>query len=126
MSPSRNLLWVNSRPVEPTTESQWTDWYIKEHLPDLVNHTVSTRACFYKETHDFPGASPDATHESKFLAMYQSDMAEPLKSKEYLGIRTTSEILPAKEIHAAGDFNARNYELIQDYDPNGLGEGRCF
>lgn len=124
MTPSPNLLWVNSRPVAKTTEKQWIQWYIDEHLPDLVGHHASTRATFYKETFDWPGA-PAAVepHESKFLAMYQSDFKEPLKSKEYLGIRTTSEILPSKLIQEAGHFNARNYSLAQNYDPKNIGEG---
>lgn len=25
----------------------------------------------------------------------------------------------------AGEFNARNYKLIQDYDPDNVGEGTC-
>jgi hypothetical protein len=123
MAPSPYLLWVNSRPINKTTEAQWTEWYTEEHIPDLVNHHASTRACLYTETHEFPGARTDGKNEKKFLALYQSDFAEPLKSKEYLDIRTTSEILPGKVIHGAGDFNARNYELIQDYDPNNIGEG---
>jgi hypothetical protein len=55
--------------------------------------------------------------------MYQSDFKEPLKSKEYLGIRTTSEILPGKIIHGAGEFDARNYKLVDEYDPHNTGQG---
>jgi hypothetical protein len=124
MAPSPNLLWVNSRPVGKTSDDQWLRWYVDEHLPDLVGHHASTRATFYKETSDWPGGSAsEAPHESKYLALYQSDFVEPLKSKEYLGIRTTSEILPGNLIHGAGNFNARNYKVIQDYDPKNTGEG---
>jgi hypothetical protein len=123
MVPSPYLLWVNSCPTNKTTEAQWTKWYTEEHIPDLVNQHASTRACLYTESYEFPGAPTGTKNENKFLAMYQSDFAEPLKSKEYIDIRTTSEILPGKVIHEAGAFNARNYELIQDYDPNNIGEG---
>jgi hypothetical protein len=123
MAPSPHLLWVNSCPTNKTTEAQWKQWYTEEHIPDLVNHHASTRASLYIETHEYPGAPKEAKNEKKFLALYQSDFAEPLKSEEYTGIRTTSEILPGKMIHGAGDFNARNYDLIQDYDPNNIGEG---
>jgi hypothetical protein len=126
MAPSPHLLWVNSRPTNQTTEAQWSKWYTEEHIPDLVSHHASTRACLYNETYSFPGAPTDVKNENKFLALYQSDFAEPLKSKEYIGIRTTSELLPTKVIHEAGEFNARNYELIQDYDPKNIGEGSKF
>jgi hypothetical protein len=123
MAPSPYPLWVNSRPINQTTETQWKEWYTQEHIPDLVSHHASTRACLYTETFDFPGARADAKNEKKFLALYQSDFAVPLKSKEYIDIRTTSELLPSKVIHEAGEFNARNYELIQDFNPKKIGEG---
>lgn len=93
-------------------------------MPDLVGHGASTRATFYRETFDLPGSSKEQGKEHRlYLALYQTNFEEPLKSKEYLGIRTTSEILPGKQIMGAGEFNARNYELIQDYDPDSIGEG---
>lgn len=121
MPPSPYLLWVNSKPTK-ATEEQWIKWYIEEHVPDLVEHGASTRATFYRETYDFPRAAKEK-HERQFLAMYQTKFEEPLKSKEYLEIRRTSEILPGKQITGAGEFNARNYALIQDYDPDNVGEG---
>jgi hypothetical protein len=123
-SPSSHLLWVNSRPLAPTTDSQWHEWYTVEHIPDLVNHGASTRASFYTEVSDFPGLPGDwPKEERKYLALYQTDFEEPLRTDQYLDIRQTSEILPGKKIETAGEFNARNYGLVQDYDPEGLGKG---
>jgi hypothetical protein len=123
-SPSPHLLWVNSRPLPPTTNTQWHDWYTIEHIPDLVNYKASTRASFYTEVYDFPGRPANLPKEErKYLALYQTEFEEPLKTKQYLDIRTTSEILPGKDIGTAGEFDARNYGLVQDYDPRGLGKG---
>lgn len=121
-STSPRLLWVNSRPIGQTTNALWQDWYTIEHIPDLVNAGASTRASFYKEV-AFPGSADEPKEERKFLALYQTDFAEPLKTKQYLDIRTSSEILPGKQIAGNGEFNARNYSLVQDYDPKGLAKG---
>lgn len=133
MTLSPYLLHVNSRPTA-VDENTWTKWYTTEHLPDLVGHGASTRASFYREE-----ASPselvakDATNPRKFLALYQSDHEEPLKSDGYVQkVRHTSELFRdasgKEENRENGEFDARNYKLIQDYDPNGLGNGKssCF
>ena len=58
----------------------------------------------------------------KYLAIYQTDFKEMLKSEEYKAAGTTSELFPVKDIDKNGEFDVRNYELIQDFDPNGLGD----
>lgn len=79
----------------------------------------------YQESFDFALASKERPPR-KYLVLYQTDFQECLKSKEYLdGVRHSSEKWPVNKATAdVGDFNARNYELIQDYDPDGKGEGR--
>lgn len=124
MARSPYLLWVNSRPTQ-VDDDLWIKWYIEEHVPDLVGHHASTRASFYQEL------SPDQAgefklggdpHPRKYLAVYQTDFEEPLKHNEYMEIRKTSEMWPKnKENGANGEFNARNYKLIQDYDPEKIG-----
>lgn len=122
MAPSPYLLWVNSR-ATAVDDDLWQKWYIEEHVPDLVNHKASTRASFYKEIKGGVAGTPAAAaHPRNFLALYQTNFEEPLKSDEYLGIRRTTEILPNKEFGENGEFNARNYKLIQDYDPENVGE----
>jgi len=56
------------------------------------------------------------------LAIYQTDLEDLLKSEEYEAIETTNELLPEKEIDRNSELDGRNYELIQDFDPNGLGD----
>jgi hypothetical protein len=132
---SPHLLWVNSRPTK-ATEEQFVKWYTEEHVPDLVNSGASTRASFYRETLDFPGSTREH-HERQwlsvdqgkneplnYLAAYQTDFKEALKCKEYLKIPITSEMFPWKLHSESGTFDARNYELIQDYDPDSVGEGK--
>lgn len=90
-----------------------------------MNSKTAVRAAMYRESFDFAGASKEPGPRP-FLVLYQTDFEEPLKSNEYVkGVRHTSELWPgsSKETSANGDFDARNYRLIQDYDPDGKGEG---
>jgi hypothetical protein len=85
-----------------------------------VQAHLSTRAAFYKEVppSSYP-ATPPSSHGNPFLALYQTDFEESLKSKEYLGIRTTSGTFKDAGvedgvIHKVGVFDARIYRLVQD------------
>ncbi|KAF2432484.1 hypothetical protein EJ08DRAFT_630793 [Tothia fuscella] len=121
--PSQYLFLVNSRPTTCDNKT-WEKWYKEEHLPDLVNHKASTRAAFYREVFDVPDlyASNKAKNRRNYLAVYQTDFKDLLRSEEYKAIRTSSEILPGKTILENGEFDARNYELIHDFDPNSFGD----
>jgi hypothetical protein len=134
MPPSPYFLWINSKPTQ-ASEEQFVKWYTEEHVPDLVKHGASTRATFYRETLDFPGSTREH-HERQwlsvdqgknehlnYLAAYQTDFEEALQSKQYLEIPTTSDLFPWKLHSESGSFDARNYKLIQDYDPDHVGEG---
>ncbi|KAJ9622121.1 uncharacterized protein PV06_05805 [Exophiala oligosperma] len=123
--PCQYFLSVNSRP-QPSSgvdDQLWAKWYKEEHLPDLVNSQATKRAAFYQETHDFAAASKDH-HPRPFLALYQTDFEEPLKTKNYLeGVRHSSGMWPGhKPTVEIGDFDCRNYKLIQEYDPNKIGD----
>lgn len=122
-SVSPYLLHVNSKPTKVSNDL-WSEWYIKEHLPDLVSSKTSNRATFYKELPPLLGGEPPARN---FLALYQTDYEESLKTEHYTNLRTTSELFPKEggttNIQDNGDFNARNYELIQLYDPKKIGNG---
>ncbi|KAF2097769.1 hypothetical protein NA57DRAFT_56952 [Rhizodiscina lignyota] len=122
MAPSPYLLWVNSRPTQ-VDDDLWVKWYIEEHVPDLVNHHVATRGSFYRELVPEGFALGGTPHPRKYLALYQTEIEEPLKTQKFIDIRKTSEMFPKdKTIHANGEFNGRNYKLIQDYDPENIGE----
>jgi len=122
--PSPYLLRVNSGPkISPDL---WQQWYVDEHVPDLVfDGKVSTRAALYRATHNFTlgTKSPKADDEKEFLALYQTDHAEVLEQEGYKRLRTTSEMLPGKNIGPNATWDIRNYKMIQNYDPKKIGEG---
>jgi hypothetical protein len=123
--PSQYLCRVNSRPTN-CDDKTWEKWYTEEHIPDLINHQVSTRAALYREIFDVPDlyAYNKEKNPRNFLAIYQTEFEDMSKSEEYKATKTTSEVLPEKEILKNGELDVRNYELIQDFDPNGLGDSR--
>lgn len=118
------LLRVNSRPVNEVSPSLWQKWYVEEHVPDLVDSGVSTHAGFYRATNDFniPLTKPIKETDKEFLAMYQTKFAGCLETSTYQNLRTTSELLPGKNIGPCAEWDVRNYTLIQNYDPNKAGE----
>lgn len=111
--PSQHLRCVNSRPTNVDNKT-WEKWYLEEHVPSLVNHNASTRVAFHRQIFDVPAMYGYDTHKNlrNYLAIYQTDS----KSEE------TNVFLPEKEIAENGEFDMRNYELIQEFDPEGLGD----
>ena len=109
MATNQYLLHVNSGP-KVVSNPLWKQWYIDEHLPDLVNAKSCSRASFWEEIGSPLNPNPD--HPRKFLALYQTDFEELLKSEEYKGIRNTSELFEKESAHSKkvgdnGDFDAR-------------------
>ncbi|KAK4941666.1 hypothetical protein LTR10_018405 [Elasticomyces elasticus] len=123
--PTKYLLSVNSRPQPGVgvDDDLWIKWYKEEHLDDLVNSKTATKAVFYKESHDFAFKAKEP-HPRGFLALYQTDREEPLKSKEFQhDVRQNSEMWPQqKPTSEIGDFDGRNYTLIQEFDPKKVGD----
>ncbi|KAF2095812.1 hypothetical protein NA57DRAFT_58885 [Rhizodiscina lignyota] len=114
------LLWEKSRPVS-IDEDLWTKWYIEERLPYFVKHNIATNASLYKEIKapGFRGSEGDAC---KFLALYQTNLEEPLESLKYPRVPTATEFVPGKQIETCGEIHGRIYKLIQDYDPKSIGQ----
>lgn len=126
MAPPQHLLWVNSLPTK-VSEDSWTKWYLDEHLGDLVRTKCVSNGAFYQEV----PLDPSVKHDRPYLAIYQSDYPAPMASQEYKnapagGGKTfeAQNLSPNAMDH--GDFDARNYELVQDFDPNGVGNGKRF
>jgi hypothetical protein len=123
--PSQHLFTVNSRPTG-CDEATWEKWYTEEHIPDLIKIKASKRAALYRETHDVPSLyeyNAEKTYPRKYLAIYQTDADELLKSEEYKDAKSTSELFPnSKEIMENGEFDARNYKLVDVFDPKSLGD----
>lgn len=124
--PSQYLLRVNSRPIKASSDV-WEKWYVEEHLPDLVNSGTTVRAAFYRSTHDLGGlstASKIPPDEKKFLAMYQTEFPACLETDQYQKCRKTSEMLPGGKVPESAEWDVRNYEMIEDYDPKKIGDGQ--
>lgn len=132
MPPSPYLLHVNSRPTA-VDDNLWTKWYTSEHIPDIIQSKACARATFYKE---IPAATTlDNTADANprnFLALYQTQYADLLNTdaNQMPNVRQGSELFERASGQASsfanGEFDGRNYKLIQDFDPNGLGDGKAF
>ena len=127
-------MWVNSKPAT-VNNKQFVKWYTQEHIPDIIENGVAIKATLYRETFDFPGSSREYHERSwlsmdqktknsrPYLAVYQTKVPEALKTPEFLKLRRTSDIIPFEEILDSGEFDGRYYNLIQDYDPDNVGDG---
>jgi hypothetical protein len=129
MPTSPYLMHINSRP-KLVSDEVWQEWYIKEHLPDLVNHGCAVRATFHTEVLSGPTVidGPSESNPRKYLALYQSDIPECLDTDNYRkGVRKTSELFEKASGIAQdmpnGEFDGRYYKLYETYDPNKLGDG---
>ncbi|KIW78613.1 hypothetical protein Z517_08451 [Fonsecaea pedrosoi CBS 271.37] len=125
--PSPYLSFIESRPLPEsgTDAATWEKFYTTEHLPDFVNSGLATRAAFYRETFDYASAPPPEKRPPRnYLALYETDLEELLKSKILAegGVRAGSHLFPNKfDTFDNGEFHARNYRLVQDFDPKGWG-----
>lgn len=88
-----------------------------------MNSGTSKRAAFYRESFDFGLASKEQGPR-KYLALYQTEFEECLRTKNYSdNVRHGSNLFPRKfDTSDNGDFDARYYQLLVDYDPKKTGE----
>lgn len=127
--PEKYLFRVTSEPKAGVCdEATWEKWYTEEHIPDLLNHNTATRAAIYREVFDTPSLytrNEKPNHPTKYMAIYQTEHEEFLKSEGFPKTKSTSDIFPnEKAIPENGDLEARNYELIEVFDPKNLGESK--
>ena len=143
MAPDHYLLRVLSKPNSNVDEATWQKWYIDEHIPDVVGSGTTTRGALFRASNDFTLQTKTPTSSNKsdlhnvqlshfnespedktFLAVYQTQFEKPLESKKFDAIRTTSDLLPGKVTQPNAEWDIRVYKLIQNYDPDNLGDGR--
>lgn len=88
---------------------------------------MSTRATFYEENALPFNETGQPSHALPFLALYQTDLEEAMASPNCASHRSTSELFKKgggpEAITENGVFEVRNYGLVEDFDPNGRGEG---
>ena len=141
MGPSPYLLRVLSQPTK-VDEQLWQKWYSTEHVPDVVDTGTTTRGALFRAYNDFTlqtktvsDSSDTQLHavqlshfdekptDKTFCAVYQSDFENLYESEEIKKVRTSSDLLPGGEFRPCAEWDVRIYKLIQNYDPDNLGEG---
>ena len=130
MAPCPYMLWVNSQPLT-VDDDTWVKMYTTEHAADMVSTKTADRASFYRAIRlpIGPLPTPESYHPLNYVAVYQTDYEDCVKHPLYGGMRHHSTLLPPPgRISRNGDFHARNYKLVQNFDPDGVcgdGESEC-
>lgn len=142
MTPSPYLLRVLSKPTK-VDEQTWLEWYTKEHVNDVVDTGTTTRGALYRAYNDFAlqtkttsGGGETKLHNAQlshfdelpddktFCAVYQTDFEQPFLTENIKNVRQNSELMPEGGPYMpCADWDSRVYKLIQNYDPDNLGEG---
>ncbi|CAK7207381.1 hypothetical protein SEUCBS139899_010191 [Sporothrix eucalyptigena] len=124
MSPCPYMLWVNSQPTT-VDDATWVKMYTTEHVADMVSTRTVDRASYYRAVRAPVGPlpAPSEYHPLNYVAVYQTDYEDCVRHPLYGGIRHHSTLLPPPgRIDRNGDFHARNYKMVQDYDPEAVGK----
>ena len=142
MAPSPYILRVLSK-AKGLDQSTWQQWYKDEHIPDVVKARVATRGALFVANNDFtlktktpPSSGKSDLHDvqlshfnelpedKKLLAVYQTDLEKPMESERLKDVPQTHELLGGKQTMECAEWDIRTYKLIQNYDPDNLGDGR--
>lgn len=145
MAPSPYLLRILTRPTT-VDEATWQRWYINEHLPDLIKSGARTRGALLRAHNEFTlqTKTTSAGGETKlhnaqlshfdelpddktFCAVYQCEDEDPMLSEKLKEVPTSSSTLPGDgSMHPCAEWDLRVYKLIQNYDPDNLGDSTCW
>ena len=142
MAPSKYLIRALSKPTK-VDEALWEQWYTKEHTPEAVSGGIGDRGALFRAHNEFSlqtktplESSETKLHDAQlshfnenpgdktFCAVYQTKFEDYTKSEELKNVSPTSEMLGGKEFFPLADWDVRVYELIQDYNPDNLPDGR--
>lgn len=144
MAPSTYLIRALSQPVQ-VDEASWEKWYISEHTPEAVSSGVGDRGALFRAHNDFSlqtktplEQSSTELHGTKlphfderpggktFCAVYQTKFEDYTQTEEVKGVSQTSEAFGGKEFFPLAEWDVRVYELIQDYNPDNLPDGKLY
>jgi hypothetical protein len=143
MAPSKYLIRALSQPTQ-VDEASWENWYAGEHIPHAVDSGVGDRGALSRAHNDFSlktktplkssntelhgtqlahfsNENPD---DKTFCAVYQTRFEDYTQSEEAKAIPQTSDAFGGKEFFPLAEWDVRIYELIQDYNPDELSDGR--
>jgi hypothetical protein len=142
MPPSKYLIRALTQPTK-VDEQLWEKWYAEEHLPEAVNAGVGDRGGLFRAYDDFvlkaktpsnPGETTvngakfahfnEPPNDKTFCAMYHTKFEDYTQTEEAKMISTTSDYFDGQSFFPLAEFDVRVYELIQDYNPDGLGDSR--
>ena len=143
MAPPKYLMRILSQPTG-VDEATWQKWYVQEHVPDVVNNGVAVRGALFRAFNDFTlqtktpadGSGETKLHDAElshfnesptdktFCAVYQTNFENYTQTEEIKKVPLTTDMFGGKEFFPMAQWDARVYELIQNYDPDNLGESK--
>jgi 3-oxoadipate enol-lactonase len=97
---SAALLYVITHPDKDVSEERYHDWYDNEHLPARLTIPGVRSALRFK-----------ASNDKKWLAYYDMDSADVLKSKEYLSLKENAS-QNERELLSKVNMDRRVYKQI--------------
>ena len=116
--PRPYLLQVHSQP-KSVSEDTWTQWYLEEHIRDMVYFKASRTGAFYRATSDvltYLEPPNDGNDEKRFFAIYQLDRKGCLDTPEYKdNVRLRSALWDDASLTCrdVGDLNPTEWELVE-------------
>ena len=121
MMPYPYILQVFSQP-NAVSDDLWRQWYLEEHIRDMVYFGVVKTACFYHATSQTYSYNDPPVHQSddtSFLAHFQVDSSKPLSNPIFKNkVRQTTELWGGKRGREVGQLKDIASELVSN-----VGEG---
>lgn len=125
--PHPYILQVFSQPTAVSDEL-WRQWYLEEHIRDMVYFGVVKTACFYHAIGQVFSYNDPPAHQSddtSFLAHFQVDSSKPLSNPNFKEkVRQTTELWGGKRGREVGQLKDIASELVtvvgNGQDPEGI------
>lgn len=114
--PHPYLLQVFSQPHKVSPEL-WIQWYLEEHIRDMVHFGVVKTAAFYRAsgiTHIHLDEAKDGNEYKEFLAMFQTDRKKALTNPPFREkVRQTTALWGGKRGREVGQLADTESELVK-------------
>ena len=129
--PTPHLLRVGSRAVA-VPEATWLQWYLEEHIRDMVHFRVSKTAAFYRSAseifHSGAHMAEEDTDRMSFFALYQTERKRCLESPEFKDhVRQETGLWqPGLRGRDVGEFAIGEFTLVEVLGSYEYNERMCF
>lgn len=114
--PCPYLIQVFSQPHEVSPEI-WIQWYLEEHIRDMVYFGVAKKAAFYRASSDvLEHLVPpnDGNNGRSFLTLFHTDQKDALSCPEFREkVRQTTQRWGGKRGREVGEFKNEQVSLIE-------------